>query len=60
MEIKETPLEEKYDKLLDNCVLTMIKGIAPNKEPGALDKSRDLAVKVQKKRCGVFLIPHSN
>jgi hypothetical protein len=57
LEIREMPLEEKYSKLLDDYVLLMVRNIALHKELGTLDKSRDLAVKVQKKMLPGFLGP---
>lgn len=50
MEIKEMPLEEKYDKLYDQYLLTEAMNYALHKELGVLDKYMDLYVKVMKKR----------
>jgi len=52
--IKEMPLEEKYNKLLDEYILDAAIGYALFKELGVdkelgLDKSVDLSVKVNKK-----------
>jgi len=47
--IKEMPLEEKYDRLLDDYLLAIASGYALHKELGVIDKSNDLWVKVQKK-----------
>ena len=49
LEIKEMPLEEKYDKLLDDYLLANAAGYALHKELGVVDKSNNLWVKVQKK-----------
>ena len=49
MEIREMPLEEKYDKLLDDYLLAIATGYALHKELGVVDKSIDWSVKVQKK-----------
>ena len=57
MGIKEMLLEEKYEKLLDNYVLLMVRDIALHKELGVLDKGRDFSVKVQKKMLPGFLGP---
>jgi len=46
MEIKEMPLEEKYDKLLDGYLENSIINYALLKELGAIDKGIDLSVKV--------------
>ena len=54
MEIKEMPLEEKYDRLLDDYisitanVFALFKELGVDKELG-LDKSVDLSAKVDKK-----------
>ena len=42
------PLEEKYNRLLDDYLLTIAMWNAFSKELGAVEKSRDLWVKVQK------------
>jgi len=49
LQIKEMPLEEKYDKLLDGYLLVVATDYALHKELGVIDKSNDLSVKVQKK-----------
>jgi hypothetical protein len=49
MEIKKMPLEEKYDKLLDEYLEGAITNYALLKELGAIDKNIDLSVKVQAK-----------
>jgi len=49
LEIKEMPLEEKYDTLLDNYILTIATDYAFCKELGVLDKYFDLSVRVRKK-----------
>jgi len=57
LEIKEMPLEEKYDKLFDDYVLGMVRNTALHKELGVLDKDRDLAVKVYKEMLPSLLGP---
>ena len=47
--IKEMPLEERYDKLFDQYVLTEAMNYALHKELGVVDKYIDLSVKVWKK-----------
>jgi len=47
--IKEMPLEEKYDRLLDEHYLGLATDYVILKEQGLVDKSLDLWVKVQKK-----------
>ena len=49
MEIKEMPLEEKYDRVLDDYLLAIATGYALHKELGVVDKCLDLSIKVQKK-----------
>ena len=49
MAIKEMPLEEKYDRLLDDYLLTIATSYVLHKELGVVDKCLDLSVKVQKK-----------
>ena len=49
MKIKEMPLEEKYDKLLDGYWLNVIGSYALVKELGAVDKALDLSMKVSAK-----------
>jgi hypothetical protein len=57
LDIKEMPLEEKYNKLFDDYVLGMVRNIALHKELGVLDKERDLAVKVYKEMLPSILGP---
>jgi len=49
LEIKEMPLEEKYNKLLDSYIFGWIGNYSLNKELGAVDKCIDLSVEMQKK-----------
>lgn len=49
MDIKEMPIEERYDRLLDDYLLDVATDYALLKEFGAVDKRIDLSVKVQKK-----------
>ncbi len=49
MEMKEMPIEEKYDKLLNEYLLDAATHYAIHKELGAVDKFLDLYIKVQKK-----------
>ena len=49
MAIKEMPLEEKYDRLLDAYYLNIATLYALHKELGVGDKCIDWSVKVQKK-----------
>ena len=46
--IKEMPLEEKYDKLLDSWIVNVLGSYVLIKELGAADKGMDLSVKVSK------------
>lgn len=55
MEIKEMPIEEKYDKLLDQYLLNEAKNYALHKELGVISKSTDFNVKVQKKMLPSYL-----
>lgn len=48
MEIKEMPIEEKYEKLLDQWILGDAKNFAFHKELGVLDKYDDFSSKVAK------------
>jgi len=57
LEIKEMPLEEKYDRLLDDYLLAIATGYALHKELGVVDKSNDLWVNVQKKMLPKILGP---
>jgi len=47
--IKEMPLEEKYDKLLDQYMQTELLNYALHKELGTMDKRNDMMLKVWKK-----------
>ncbi len=49
MAIKEMPLEEKHDKLLDQYMLTELMNYALHKELGTMDKRNDMMLKVWKK-----------
>jgi len=49
LSIKEMPLEEKYDHLLNDYLLAIAVGYALHKELGVVDKSNDLWLKAQKK-----------
>jgi hypothetical protein len=49
MEIKKMPLEEKYDKLLDQYMQTELMNFALHKELGTMDKRNDMMLKVWKK-----------
>jgi len=49
LSIKEMPLEEKYDKLLDEYLLSVAVGYALHKDLGVVDQSNELWVEVQKK-----------
>lgn len=49
MEIKEMPIEEKYDRLLDDYVQSAAVTQAFLEKIGAVDKRLDLYVEVQKK-----------
>jgi len=53
--IKEMPLEEKYDRLLDAYCLNMATFHSLHKELGAVDKCIDWSVKVQKKMFPSFV-----
>ena len=55
MEIKEMPLEEKYDKILDEYILSDVINYAFHKELGVVNKYHDFYVKVQKKMLPSFL-----
>jgi len=48
LEIKEMPLEEKYERLQDEMQLTWVTCYAFHKEHGTMDKWLDYYVKVQK------------
>jgi len=48
LEIKEMPLQEKYDRLLDAHLLAVATGYALHKKLGVVDKCNDFSVKVQK------------
>jgi len=47
--IKEMPLKEKYDKLLDQYVQDGLMNFALHKELGTMDKRNDMMLKVWKK-----------
>lgn len=47
--IKEMPIEEKYDKLLDQYALNEVINYVLNKEAGTMDKRNDMMLKVWKK-----------
>ena len=49
MAIKEMPLEERQDKLMDQYMLTELMSYALHKELGTMDKRNDLMLKVWKK-----------
>ena len=49
MAIKEMPLEERHDKLMDQYMLTELMSYALHKELGTMDKRNDLMLKVWKK-----------
>ena len=49
LEIKEMPIEEKYNRLLDDYLLAVATGYALHKELGVVDKYNDLSVKVQQR-----------
>lgn len=49
MAIKEMPLEEKYDKLLDQYALAQAMNYVLHKEAGTMDKRNELMLKVWKK-----------
>lgn len=57
MEIKEMPSEEKFDRLLDDFLLSVITGYALHKELGVIDKYLDMSIKVNKKMLPRFLGP---
>ena len=49
MDIKEMPIEDRYDKLLDDYLLDLATDYAVLKELRGVDKEIDLSVKMQKK-----------
>ena len=49
MAIKEMPIEEKYDKLLDQYALNAAMNFALHKEAGTMDKRNELMLKIWKK-----------
>ena len=49
MAIKEMPIEEKYDKLLDQYALNTAMNYVLHKEAGTMDKRNDMLLKVWKK-----------
>ena len=54
LEIKEMPLEEKYEMLFDRYALAIATSCAFHKELGVMDKSDDFSVKVMKKMLPSF------
>ena len=57
MAIKEMPIEEKYDKLLDFYALYYAASYAFNKEQGTMDKWPDYLAKVMGKMMPSFMGP---
>ena len=55
MEIKEMPIEEKYDKIYDQYILTDVIAWAFAKEMGLTDKYLDYQMKVYKKMMPSFM-----
>ncbi len=55
MSVKEMPLEEKYDRLLEQYLLYQITNYALLKELGATEKYYDLLVKVNRKMLPSYL-----
>lgn len=55
MEIKEMPIEEKYNRLLDEYLLGIAMGHVLHKELGVCDKANDLWVKAHKKMYPSYL-----
>jgi hypothetical protein len=49
LDIKEMPIDERYDRLLDDYLLDAVTDYAVLKELGGVDKQLDLSVKMQKK-----------
>ena len=49
LSVKEMPLEEKYDKLLDQYALSEAMNYVLHKEAGTMDKRNDMMLKVYKK-----------
>ncbi len=49
MAIKEMPLEERHDKLMDQYMLTELMSYALNKELGTMDKRNAMMLNVYKK-----------
>ncbi len=49
MAIKEMPIEEKYDKLLDQYALNEVMNYVLHKEAGTMDKRNDMMLKIWKK-----------
>ena len=49
MEIKEMPIDERYDRLLDDYLLDIATNYGVLKELGEVDKEIDLSVKMMKK-----------
>ena len=57
MEIKEMPLQEKYDRLLQNYLLGGLTDKVLLKELGAHDKYNKLSVEIQKKMAPTLMGP---
>jgi hypothetical protein len=55
LSLKEMPVEEKHDKLLDQYILSGLMNFALQKEMGALDKRNAMMLKVYKKMLPSFL-----
>ena len=55
MEIKEMPIEERYNLLLDDYLTDAATDYAVLKELGGVDKQLDLLVNVQKKMLPSYL-----
>ena len=55
LSFKEMPVEEKYDKLLDQYILGNLMNFALQKEMGTLDKRNAMMLKVYKKMLPSFL-----
>jgi hypothetical protein len=49
LDIKEMPIDERYDRLLDDYLLDAVTDYAVLKELGGVDKQLDLSVKMTKK-----------
>jgi hypothetical protein len=55
LSVKEMPLKEKYDRLLDQYLLYQITNYALIKDLGATDKYYDLLVNVNRKMLPSYL-----